>query len=138
VTDLDLINPDLLPPQARTIAKLIGVAEMVVLLTKRGGTQLRVPVHADRCVVLKEILKPESIELLVKHFPDQRLELPKADKALQQLRDIAVHNALKQKTAPEVALQFNLSRQWVFAIKRKQKQEKPNLDLFDGLDSNAN
>jgi len=135
---MDLINPDLLPPQARTIARLIGVDEMIVLLSKRGGTQLRVPVHVDRCVVLKEFLKPESIELLVKHFADERLELPKADKALQQLRDIAIGNALKQKTAPEVALQFNLSRQWVFAIKRKQKQESQNMDLFDGLDSNTN
>ena len=69
--------------------------------------------------VLGSILTPEAITSLTKsELAGKRLELPKADKALQQLRNIAIAEARKIHTAPQVAQMFDLSRRRIIMIQK--------------------
>ena len=127
--DVSLVNQNLLPPQVRQLARVIGLAETFKLLQARGGHWLQIPHRSDRVVVLRNILSKESIEKLVKTFPGVRLDLPKCDKIILQLRNKAIREMRKTKTDREIANAFNLSRRHVINISQ-ENTENPNLELF--------
>lgn len=130
--ELDLVNADLLPPQMRQFVRLIGMVNTLALLEQRGGVTLRIPVNAHEAVVLKEILPMEAIVKLCEAMPGQRLELPKIDKIVKQIRNLAMTNERKIYSAASVALRHNLSRRQVINICKPTADDR-QADLFDEL-----
>lgn len=130
--DLESVNADLLPPQARQLVRLIGMAHTLTLLEKRGGVTLRIPVNAHEAVVLKEILPIEAIVKLCDAMAGQRLELPKMDKIIVQIRNLAMQNERKELSASSVALRYRLSRRQVINICRPTADDR-QVDLFEEL-----
>lgn len=128
--DLDAVNADLLPPQARQLVRLIGMPHTLTLLEKRGGMTLRIPIDPDKCVVLKAILPMEAIAKLCAEMPGKRLELPKIDKIVKQIRNLAINNERKLFSAPAVAQRHGLSRRQVINISKDQKDNRQR-DLLD-------
>ncbi|MCF7964184.1 MAG: hypothetical protein K9L79_01455 [Methylobacter tundripaludum] len=130
--ELESVNADLLPPQMRQFVRLIGMAHTLTLLEKRGGVTLRIPVNAHEAVVLKEILPMDAIVKLCEAMPGQRLEMPKIDKIVKQIRNRAMTNERKHYSAASVAQRHNLSRRQVINI-CKPAVDDGQVDLFDEL-----
>lgn len=130
--DITLVDEKLLPPVARQLVRVIGMPETINLLQERGGIPTRMPTAAEaQHGVLGRILTPESIAALTKSdLAGKRLELPKADKALQQLRNLAIAEARRTHTAPEVARMFRLTRRRVIMINNDVSQDDDQGDLF--------
>lgn len=127
---MDAVNADLLPPQMRQLVRLIGMAHTLALLAKRGGTTLRIPVQAEESVVLRDILPMAAIVKLCAALPGQRIELPKMDKIVTQIRNRAMQNERQQLSAARVALKYSLSRRQVINICRPVADDR-QVDLFD-------
>jgi hypothetical protein len=78
-----------LPPQLRVLARVMGEAAAYRLVQALGGTPLSVPAstdsgHFDRLVDICGSVAAAAA--LVAELPGQRLELPKYDSVLRQLR----------------------------------------------------
>lgn len=129
---LDQVNADLLPPQARKLVRLIGMVNTLKLLEQRGGTTLRIPVNAQDSTVLQAILPMEAVIALTEAMPGQRLELPKCDKILLQIRNLALRNERKHLSAAGVALKYDLSRRQVINI-CKTAVDNRQVDLLEVL-----
>lgn len=137
VDDIDLINPDLLPPLARHIARAIGLNEMLKLLDAKGGTRIRIPISPDRNESLKGIISDSSIAKLAQTMPNERLDLPKPDKAWAQLRNLSIHLHRKtgQACASQLARKHNLTRRQIINISNRMKTMAAEDDLFGGIDN---
>ena len=135
--DLDFINPRLLPPLTRRFINVIGLDETIKLLKALGGTRIRIPVNPDKSVALKGVISDDAIEKLSDAMPDERFDLPKADKALNQLRDLSIHIHRRDghASAPQLALKHNLTRRQIINIDNKMKERVAERDLFDGIDT---
>ncbi|MGZ8236362.1 MAG: hypothetical protein ACXWTY_00630 [Methylobacter sp.] len=130
--ELDAVNADLLPPQARQLVRLIGMAHTLTLLEKRGGVTLRIPVNAHQAEVLPGILPMDAIVKLCAAMPGQRLELPKVDKIVKQLRNAVMRAERQELSASRVALRHDLSRRQVINICHPVADER-QVDLFEEL-----
>ncbi|MGR9014154.1 MAG: Mor transcription activator family protein [Gammaproteobacteria bacterium] len=128
--DLDAVNADLLPPQARQLVRLIGLPNALKILEARGGITLRIPVNAQEAVVLKEIVPIEAIIALCQALGGQRLELPKLDKIVLQIRNQAMQQERKTLSAPQVARRYGLTRRQVINICRPVEDDR-QADLFE-------
>lgn len=133
--DLDLIDASLLPPQMRMIARVIGLAETVRLIEARGGNRMYVPLQPARCQALRDVLSPGALTALCESFGGKRLELPKNDKVIQQIRNIAIRAARRHKTVPQVAKEFGLTRRHIFNLTAdtaddNHDEPNPTGDLF--------
>ena len=133
--DLKLVDPKLLPPQMRAFIKIIGLPDTITLLNKKGGTVLRVPIEA-RGTKLEQIIGYDSAHNLCQHFGGKVIDLPKADKILIQLRNIAINSARNNKdinkrlSVSQAALKFNLTTRHITNVSQ-DKNENPTGDLFD-------
>ena len=128
--DLDHVNADLLPPQARQLVRHIGLANTLKLLERRGGTTLQVPYISEDSAVLAGVLPPDAVIAVCRAFPGQRLELPKCDKILKQIRDHAIKNERKQATAPSLAIKYGLTRLQIINICHNIDDNDLQDDLF--------
>lgn len=129
------IDPSSLPPVARMLVRAIGLRATLRLLLARGGTQLHVPVDATRAVALVGVLSPDEIRALAQRYGAQRLDLPKADKLLRQIRDAAIRADRERLSAAAVARRYGLSRRQVIAISGRvdpppTADDGPVQDLF--------
>jgi uncharacterized protein YggE len=108
------------------------MAETIALLKRRGGIPTRMPTAAEaEHEVLGAILSADAITALAdSELAGKRLELPKADKALQQLRNLAIAEARRTHTAPQVAQMFDLTRRRVIMIHKDAGQDDDQGDLF--------
>jgi len=100
----------------RALVDLIGLPETFKLLAARGGTSIKIPIHAHNAKVLLAILNSESVDVLCKAMPEKVLVVPKADKITQQIRNQAIQQLRNTKSASKLALEFNLTRQQIINI----------------------
>lgn len=136
-SDLDLVNPDLLPPLMRNLVRLIGLPETLRLLEARGGIPTYIPAHPDQSTELKAVLSAAALEALARsEYAGHRVELPKPDKVIAQLRNHAIRNARTQMSAAQVARTFGLTRRHVINLSASDAED-PTLDLFTACDSAA-
>lgn len=126
--NLNCIDESLLPPQIRKLARVIGLPDTLHLLKHRGGRPLRVPVHVDRALELRQVLSIKTIKLLVEHLPGERFDLPKPDKIVEQLRNYAIIHSSDNNC--KLAAQHRLTRRHIINIKKKADEEDPTADLF--------
>ncbi len=134
--DLDAVNADLLPPQARQLVRLIGMVNTLTLLEQRGGVTLRIPTKAMEAVYLRDVLPMDAIIELCKAMPGKRIELPKLDKITLQIRNQVIRAERQQVSASKVALRFNLTRRQVINI-CKSSGPGPQTDLFGEHDESV-
>ncbi len=126
--DLNLVNPNLLPPQIRAFIQIIGLPDTIILLESKGGTFIRIPFEAKGSQ-LESIIGLSAANKLCEVMGGQKKELPKPDKILTQLRNHAIRNARKNMSASQVALKFNLTRRHVINL-TPDDIENPTDDLF--------
>ena len=136
-SDLDAVNAKLLPPQARRLVGLIGLVNTLKLLEVRGGVTLRIPVNASESAVLREGLPMDAIIKLCAAMPGQRLELPKCDKILVQIRNRAIQHERPHKSAPALALKYNLIPRHIISIS-KPAADDSQADLSDFFSEEPN
>jgi hypothetical protein len=131
--DLDLVNPDLLPPQVRELVRLIGLPQTIALLKARGGRPLAVAVHPEQCVTLRTILSREALAILCEEHGGTTLDLPKADKVHTQLRNHYIHQARATgaKSGRQLAAELGLTWRQIKYISAEARDQDDNQgDLF--------
>lgn len=130
--DLGVIDERLLPPQLRTLVKLIGVAETLRLLAARGGVPTYIAQDPEQSA-LREFLQRESVEILCGHFGREVIDLPKADKLLAQIRNHYIREARRHgtKSGRQLARELGLSWRMIKIICAEGREEDPTGDLFE-------
>ncbi len=133
MTDLNIFDTSLLPPQMRLLTKIIGLGETIELVKHRGGRPTRMPTTGTRDTALDNILKRESIMALAKSdLAGQRLDLPKPDKIMVQLRNMNILAARGRLTKAELAKEYGLTTRMIQIIWNEDPQpECPTADMFD-------
>lgn len=136
--DLRLVDPDLLPPQLRQLARLIGLPETLALLKARGGLPTYVPVEPTNNSQLRTVLSADALVALAREFGGQTLDLPKPDKVLAQLRNLYIVAASRAgtKTGRELAAELGLTWRMIKKIKAAARDDDRTGDLF-GLDTDV-
>ncbi|MBI3771430.1 MAG: hypothetical protein HY272_01805 [Gammaproteobacteria bacterium] len=128
--DLQLVDPALLPPRIKRLIAIIGLPETFLLLQRRGGVPCYIPTTIEHSQQLKAILQPESIAALAKSdLAGQTIELPKDDKIVKQLRNLAIRAAVARSNKIRTARDYKLSRRQVINICQSDN-ENPTPDLF--------
>lgn len=127
--DLNLIDPDLLPPQIRQLVQIIGLPDTFKLLEARGGTLLRVPVKPEG-TIMQGMISHEAATRLCEAWGNRVISLPKADKVTKQLRNIAIYQSRKTMSLTQVAQKFDLTRRHIINLSHNN-DDNPSMDLFD-------
>ena len=110
--------------KTRRLIALIGLPETIKLLQARGGAPFFIPKHSDKTRTLQDILLPESIKKLSKsEMSNKIISLPKADKMLQQVRDIYITSQRGLISRRQLAKQFNITTRHVLNIWLKNPLE---------------
>ncbi len=113
----NVFDTSLLPPQMRLLQKIIGMGETIELVKSRGGRPTRMPTTGVRETALDKILKRESILALCKSdLAGHRLDLPKADKILVQIRNMNILAARGHSTKSELASEYGLTTRMIQII----------------------
>ncbi len=126
--ELDQVDPSLMPPQIRELVRVIGFPDTVKLLQARGGTFFVFPIKAGGLLV--NIVGVEAAKKLVAAYGGERRDLPKVDKIMIKLRDIAIDHLRKTKSVTQLAQEFNLTRRHIFNVSKKE-DDNPTMDMFD-------
>ena len=131
IDNLELINPEMLTPVARKFAELIGIEQTIALFKFRGGLDTYIPMRGES-LLLSEVLTTESLAILAaSDLAGTEIYLPKADRALQQIRNIAIRSAREHHSVPVVARDFGLSRRQVInIIHDDDDDDDPTVDMF--------
>lgn len=124
-SQLDLIDPKLLPPQMRLLVYAVGLPDTVKLLQARGGTFFRFPLKA-RDSLLADLIGLVPASKLCAELGGKTWELPKCDKILNKIRNIAIQKARETHSASEVARMFDLTRRHIINI-----TPRPELKVMD-------
>lgn len=128
--ELTGVDARLLPPQMRQLVAIIGLAQTLKLLEARGGTPLRIPKEPNRAEVLPEILSFEAVCQLAAALGGQKIDLPKCDKIVVQIRNLAIKSARNHKTAPQLAREYGLTRRHIINIAKAAVDDR-QADLFE-------
>lgn len=114
--ELASIDVSILPNVMRKMITAIGLPSTIKVIEKHGGTQLRIPKKAERSVVLVAILTYDEINNLAKIMGGERIDTPKLDKVLIQLRNKLICNDVTHISIVEIAKKYNLTRKTIFNI----------------------
>lgn len=125
--DLSLINPDLLPPQARQLVKLIGMGDTLKLLRHCGGIPTYVAEDPARSK-LRGVISDQSLALLCKEYPGSIIDLPKADKMATQIRNHII--VTSTESGRKLAKRFDLTYRWIKIVRAAHADDQQS-DLFD-------
>lgn len=133
--DLALVDPKLLPPQIRIFIQTVGLPDTIIFLKEKGGTVFRFPFEA-KGTKLERIVGRDSAYKLCQVFGGKTIDLPKADKILMQIRNIAINNERshpdldKRLSLSQAALKFNLTTRQIKNISHNNNENTTG-DLFD-------
>lgn len=126
------INTHLLPKQLQQLINVLGQDAALHLVEHRGGVPLIVPKRVSTDHALCELLGPQAFAALVNEYGGIRIELPKNDAVLQQLRHQRVRQLrLDGYSIDQIALKTKYSRRWVISILGAELDELAQLGLFD-------
>lgn len=129
--DLSNINLDRLPPQLRTLVRVLGEAMAYRLVEQRGGSYVIVPKTFKVDHDLHEVLGTKGFGALVDAYGGSTLQLPKSDSLLRQVRHQRVVELLGQGyLVREVALKVNYTVRQVFNIKQSIAPADTQIDLW--------
>ncbi len=133
MADLSLVVTAQLPPQLRFLINVIGLPETVALINERGGRSTYIPKTGKRETALDHLLKRDSIIALCNSdLAGKKLDLPKPDKIIAQLRNIDIVESKGIRTKAELAKAYNLTTRTIQKIWNTVEEENPNMDMFGG------
>ncbi len=129
---LKVIDESLLPPLAQELVSLIGLSQTLKLLKARGGVRTFIPSTVRQGSQLAQIVSMQSVAVLVEHFGGDRLDFPKVDQLVRQLRNQSlIKDSQEGKSHAEIAQKYKLTRERVKQILREINQPRPqNMELF--------
>lgn len=131
MTELEHINVDTLPPQVRVLVKLIGLANTIELLKTYGGMLITMPTRAEKAVLLPNVIGHEAVARICNsRLAGRRIDLPKCDKIIIQLRNQAILAARGQATKRDLARHYGLTARTVQLIWNGAQDDNPTGDLF--------
>lgn len=120
---------------AQDLFKVLGDELTFKLMKQFGGRYINVPKRfvAGRDYRLLDVLTEAEFTLLVTHYADVRLLIPKYDKVSKQMRDHKIR-ALRMNgmTHERIAEMFRLSVRQVYTIAADDPAPDMSYDLFDG------
>lgn len=99
---MEHLDPSLLPPQIRSLLRILGTADTVSLLRLWGGQRRIIPFDPRTTTgALQGALSPDGLRALCRsEFGGLRIDLPKLDKVVRQ----AIHAAMREDRVEGVAL----------------------------------
>lgn len=124
------IDTRALPYRIRQIADQIGIEATYDFLCKHGAQLVTVPErYTDDCSCSKRFGK-DAAQALIALWPGARIDLPKPDKILRQLRDIQLQSDLENGISTmELVKKYNLTRQRIWQITGQQETKNMSLPL---------
>lgn len=129
---LQCIDVCMLPPQIRFLVELIGLPDTVKLLKAKGGHRLLIPTGKQETNQLNNIISSEAVKILCNsQYAGHRLTLPKADKILDQIRNLHIRASAESTTKSELASQYNLTQRHIQRLRNEDQDNNPTLDMFD-------
>lgn len=111
------IQPGDLPESLREVLELVGLAGVMLLVERFGGVRIFIPKQVGREHVLVWTLGWEMARLLCRHFGGETINVPRASRAMQSLRNrhlVARHR--QGATVRELAQSSGLTERRVYAI----------------------
>lgn len=131
-------NERLLPPLLKRIVRAVGLPAALRLLKARGGTRYCVPVSPTGLIL--EFMDSRQATALIRELgATEHVSLPKADKALLELRNAQIRlEYAAGDSLLTLALRYNLTTRHVLNIVRgtdREEDEAADLeqgDLFGG------
>lgn len=129
---LQFVDVCLLPPQIRFLVELIGLPDTFKLLKAKGGHRILIPTGKQETSLLNDIISDEAVKILCNSkYSGRRLTLPKADKVLDQIRNLHIKSSKGSITKSELAHQYDLTQRHIQRLRNEDQDNNPTLDMFD-------
>jgi hypothetical protein len=127
---LDRLNWYLLPPLVRQIAERCGRSAAFALLREFNGRRIQVPVTPNESCIIAQRLTPEQFVALVRAYPGQEINVPRAYHAILGLRNDTIRAARQDgKSVAEIAVMWGLTERQVWKILGASKDDRQT-ELF--------
>jgi len=132
MTEIDVQHVDttMLPTQMSLLINIIGLPETVKLIDAYGGHRVRISATGQSKELEQHISKASVKKLSESTFSGQRVTLPKADKLVQQLRNMDIVANRGNNTKRELARKYNLTSRTIQKIWNSTEDANPTGDLF--------
>ncbi|MEO5363431.1 MAG: hypothetical protein H7838_07385 [Magnetococcus sp. DMHC-8] len=128
-----------LPPTLQELIRVTGLTAAMELSVRYGGTELSVPDNfepplSQKARELVDVIGSESARRLIQHYANEKLYIPKGDKALRCARNRLIEKEYDAGsiTTARLALKYRLSERQVRAILNKTPQPSKQLSFDFG------
>ena len=119
---------DLLPPLLQDFVQLIGLQATFALVERLGGLRIYIPTP-DRVSsehAYSAIIGVENLQRLAQQYGGiEHFQLPKASRALKQVRDARIAAEYAHKTARQLAAEYRLTEGHIARILAAQGAAAP-------------
>jgi hypothetical protein len=123
-SNIDQIDPTLLPPQLRELVRILGMGQALRLCRAWGGQRRWIPAAPGAAADhLRALLSDESIQrLAASDFAGREVQIPRVGKAEQQLTHAAI-----RRDRQEGATLNTLAERYGYTTRRVQQicQDEP-------------
>lgn len=124
----DELDVELLEPLLRDFVSLIGLRATMAIVGKHGGCRLNIAHKADENAQLVALIGRQAAAILGQNYGGERPLIPKAQAALQAVRDARIRAESATKSARQQAIEHAISERRIWQI-RGDRQD-PTGDLF--------
>lgn len=108
----------LLEPLLRDMLRIVGWQAVLAIVQAYGGTRLYIAQRAHQNEELVALIGAEKAELLGREMGGERPLIPKARRALEELRNRQILAQLETDSVRNVCRRFGLAERQVWKIKR--------------------
>lgn len=134
---IDQVDLADLSPRLASLAEIIGLAEALHLVEKRGGTRIYIPESAEPDHWLVDVIGVDALANLVSHYARESIEIDRGCAALRAVRDRLIIERYSQGRASTaaLALEFGLTQRQIFNILARDGNILDQMDLFGSASS---
>lgn len=125
------IDPSLLEPLLRDMVELVGLKATLAIVKQHGGTRLWFPNDPKPDSPMVALVGMDNARRLCLHFGADRPTIPKAQAALQALRDADIRDNPQGLSVPQLALKHGLIERRIYQIRGVAARGVDQLFLFD-------
>lgn len=111
-----------LPPSARELVEVIGVAATLAIIRHRGGIRLYVPIRAEPSHPLGHICGMEPFRRLVAHYRGEEIDIPLC-RALREQEALAAHN--EGESVAQLARQYGCTERTMRSMLKRARAMQP-------------
>lgn len=122
-----------LPPRARELVDVIGLAATLALIERWGGTRVYIPAKITDGHPLARHLGRRAATALARHMAGESPEIPRAAQAVraalyrQIYREYTCPAPAQRKTAAQLAREHGCTERWIYEIvsRYREAEEAP-------------